>query len=112
MKVLTLKELKSMEPNSIFAQGTFLDSPEGCNIADTGLMVRWVAVRGGIHDWAIYCQNPYSMEDTTIGDTTYFGNSGVWDWQMIADQGDKITSEENIRKLVPCDNESFKMYRY
>lgn len=80
-----------MKPG-IFTEGTFIDSPEGVNMAGTGKKVGWVAVRGGIHDWSIYAENPY----TGIG----YPN------------GDKVTGEANIKKLVPCDDEAFKMYRY
>ena len=62
--------------------------------------MRWVAVRGGIWDWAIYAQNPYYIE------------TGVWDWQKIAEQGDKVHNENHIRKLVECDKEAFEMYRH
>ena len=109
--VLTLAKLKAMEPDTVFAKGTFIDSPEGCNLANTGKEVRWVAVRGGIHDWAIYAQNPYYIDDFGP-EVMAVGYSGVWDWQMIADQGDKVYNESHIRKLVPCDDEAFEMYRY
>jgi len=56
--------------------------------------LRWVAVRGGIADWAIYC---------------HFSDKN-WDW--IRDSGDKVTMENHIRKLVPCTDEAFKRYRY
>jgi hypothetical protein len=85
MKLLTLKQLKEMEPG-IFAQGEI----EG---------KKWVAVRGGIHDWAMYLANPYSLgfEDSFLA-VKKFGN--------------KIVDEEIIKKLVPCDDEAFEMYRY
>jgi hypothetical protein len=55
MTELTLQDLKELAPNSIFASGEILDNPEGVNMTGSGKMLRWVAVRGGIHDWAIYC---------------------------------------------------------
>ena len=57
-------------------------------------MIRWIAVRGQIHDWKIYC---------------------LWadqDWEEIKRVGDKIHDDETIRRLVPCDDEAFKMYRH
>lgn len=110
MDKLTLKQLKEMKPG-IFAKGTFIDNPEGCNMANTGKEVRWVAVRGDIEDWCIYSQNPYYIDDFSPK-VMAIGYSGIWDWQKIADEGDKISSENNIKKLVPCDEEAFKMYRY
>ena len=55
MKILTLQDLKNMKPNTIFARGESIDSPEGINMTNSGKILRWLAVRGGIHDWAIYC---------------------------------------------------------
>ena len=92
--MLTIKKLKKMEPNTIFAQGETIDSPEGINMARTGKRLKWVAVRGQIHDWAIYI----GTLDQSIED--------------IRDWGDKVTGEENIKKLVECDKEAFGAYRY
>jgi len=110
MKKLTLEQLKEM-PEGIFAKGEFIDGPEGCNIANTGKTVRWVAVRGYIHDWCIYSQNPYYIDDFSP-EVLAVGYSGVWDWEKIKNEGDKIHSEENIKKLVPCDDEAFSIYRH
>ena len=82
-----------MKPG-IFASGTANDSPNGLFMANTNRELRWVAVRGGIHDWAIYC---------------HFSDK---DQEWIARFGDKVRNEENIKNLVPCTNEAFGMYRY
>ena len=94
MKLLTLEDLKNMDPKTIFATGEIIDSPEGINMTNSGKRLRWVAVRGDIHDWTIYC---------------HFADKGL-DW--IRRQGDKIHSVDNIKKLCPCDDEAFKMYRF
>jgi hypothetical protein len=95
--MLTIKDLKEMQPSTIFAQGEIEDSPNGINMAGTGKIMKWVAVRGGIPDWAIYSDNPYNPMNSFEG---------------VKDLGDKVTGEANIKKLVPCDDEAFKMYRY
>ena len=95
--MLTLKILKDMPPYTVFARGEIEDSPKGINMANTGKIIKWVAKRGRIHDWAIYCDNPY----------TPFGN-----YDTILKMGDKVTGEQNIKKLVECDDEAFEMYRY
>lgn len=82
--MLTIKNLKEMKPG-IFSSGIGMD---GLN------EIRWVAVRGGMHDWAIY-----------------YGHLNKSEYD-IKSYGDKITGEENIKRLVPCDEEAFKMYRY
>lgn len=93
MGKLTLQKLKEMKPG-VFARGEIIDNPEGINITNSGLMLRWVAVRGKIHDWCIYCH--YADKD--------------FDW--IKRMGDKVMTCENIQKLVDCDEESLKIYRY
>jgi len=92
--MLTLQKLKEMKPDTIFTQGEIIDSPEGINMTNSGRMLKWVAVRGGIHDWAIYCH--------------FANNTYEWVYRF----GDKVYSKGNIKKLVNCDDEAFKMYRY
>ena len=92
--MLTLQQLKDMQPDTIFATGTVSDNANGINMTRSDKLLRWVAVRGGIWDWAIYI---YWAERSE---------------QHIKDYGDKVTGEANIKKLVSCDDEAFKMYRY
>ena len=86
--------LKDMAPDTIFATGVSPDSPDGINMTNSGKILRWVAVRGGIYDWAIYCH----FEDHSI------------DW--IRNHGDKVHSMTTVEKLVPCDQEALEMYRH
>ena len=92
--MLTLKKLKEMKPHTIFAKGKKYDDASGINMTRSGKLLKWVAVRGDIHDWAIYCD---------------WANKS---WEDVKDLGNKVTLERNIRKLVECDDGSFKMYRY
>lgn len=92
--ILTLEDLKAMEPNTIFATGCIEDKPLGLNMGNSGKMLRWVAVRGGIWDWTIY---------------VLFADKSEYE---IKSNGDKVYSKEHIRRLVPCDDESFAMYRF
>jgi len=103
--MLTIEKLKAMEPNTIFAHGTFSDTPEGIYVMGSGLTLTWVAVRGGIHDWAIYYGRPHIVDflGTTRAPTSL---------EDIARNGDKLTVEKYIKILVPCDNKAFEMYRY
>ena len=91
--MLDIEMLKAMPPQTIFATGIIKDNPEGLNITNSGDDLRWVAVRGRIHDWTIYVHRATN----TI--------------QQVATNGDKVLFEENIRGLVPCDDESYEMYR-
>jgi hypothetical protein len=79
MEELTLDALKAMEPG-MFAKGE-------------GMCKKWVAVRGGIHDWAIYCG---PMENS---------------YELIERSGDKLYGDEAIRQLVPCTDEALAWYR-
>ena len=88
-KKLTLDELKEMKQGHIIKKGLGF-YPEIWDRGD----VKWVAVRGGIEDWAIYY------------------NHARYDYESIAKFGDKVFDEKVIRKLVPCTNEAWKMYRF
>lgn len=91
--MLTLQQLKDMAPGTVFASGETVDSSEGINFDNTGASLRWVAVRGSIHDWAIYADLFYKEE------------------AEVRDMGNKVFNRETIKKLVPCDNEALEMYR-
>lgn len=82
--MLTIQKLKEKKPG-IFASGVGMD---GRNI------IRWVAVRGGTHDWAIYYGRLAQSQEE------------------IKRCGDKLYTKEKIRGFVPCDDEAFGMYRY
>lgn len=92
--MLTLEDLKNLEPGTIFAKGVIIDSPEGINMTRSGKMLRWVAVRGEVWDWAIYCHWATSS------------------YEYVRDYGDKVYDGHNIKRLVTCDDEAFKSYRY
>lgn len=96
METLTLKKLKELPESQVFATGVVENSPEGVYMTDNrkGHKMRWVAKRGTIHDWAIYIHWAEHDED------------------YVMKNGDKVRDEKNIRKLVPCDNEAFEMYRF
>jgi len=121
--MLTLKKLKDMLPNEIIAKGegyirhpwfskTTYKSKKGAykTVTPSGLTkVKWIAVRGGIHDWAIYhsldsdfCQADY-LDDPIHLETPY---------ESILSWGAKLHEEDEIKKLVPCDDDAFFMYRH
>jgi len=91
--MLNLETFKSLPNKEIFASGKAVDEPGGLYMANTGAVLTWVAVKGGIDDWAIYTH--------------------LWqDLEEVARSGDKVTFEGNIRSLVPCTDEVFALYRY
>ncbi len=90
--MLTIEKLKEMK-QGVFNSGTVSDNSVGINMANSGKLLRWVAVRGAIYDWAIYCH----WADKPI--------------EWVARHGDKIHFEEHIKKLIECNDEAFQMYR-
>ena len=93
--MLTIAMLKAMPPCTIFATGKLFDASDGLFMANTGRMLRWVAIRGEIPDWAIYCHFA-------------FDKSTSW----IAQNGDKVIYKVHIRKCVLCDDEALNWYRF
>ena len=90
--MLTIKKLKAMK-QGIFDTGEAIDGPDGINMTNSGKMLRWVAVRGYVYDWTIYCGLAEQSES------------------YIRDMGDKIYSRDVIKRLVACDDEALGMYR-
>lgn len=92
---LTIDKLKDMNPETIFAEGITSNDPAGIYMTDSNISRKlyWLAKRGAIHDWTIYI---------------HWADKGR---QFVIDAGDKVTDEANIKKLVPCDDEAYKMYR-
>lgn len=82
--MLTLRQLKEMKPDTIFATGETVDGYHGANMTGSGQKLRWVATRGGIHDWAIYI----APED--------------WDEEEIKRMGDKVHDRDTVQKFMPC----------
>lgn len=94
--MLTLQMLKAMPPQTVFAKGIVPNSPDGIYMTNTrkGDNLMWVAQRGNMHDWTIYC---------------HWGENGE---AFILQNGDKVFDVKNIKKLVPCDDEAYEMYRF
>lgn len=121
--MLTLQNLKDMEPHTIIASGTgliehpwFNDELE--NLVNekgepdkNGKMVKvnWVAIRGGIYDWAIYHSLDANLEKAdSLGGFEHLSAST----ERIIKGGAKLYKESYIRKFVPCTYEAFEIYRY
>lgn len=112
--MLTLSKLKAMKPDTIFASGIgLIEHPwfnQANNVEKDGrsTKVKWVAVRGYVHDWAIY----HSM-DANINQKPYFNGTEHLNASddLIMRAGAKLYNRETIKKLVPCDDEALKMYR-
>ena len=112
--MLTLEKLKAMSPNTIFAHGRGkIEHPwfnQAKNIDENNeTEVNWVAVRGGIHDWAIYHSLNANLEPADYFDgVTHLSASN----DQISLHGEELYYEQKIKEFVPCDEEAFKMSRY
>lgn len=113
--VLTVEALKRFAPHSTFAAGYgFIEHPWFNDATVTlepdgrSTQVRWVAVRGGIHDWAIY----HSLDANFVA-APYLDDPCHLDVddERIARGGAKLHSERLIRAWVPCTDEAFRWYR-
>jgi hypothetical protein len=93
--MLTIDKLKEIERGARFASGLAKDYHNELHMNGTGIMLRWVAVKGyGYDDWAIYAHDAF------------------YDEAYVARFGNKVSSERNIKFCVPCDDEVFARYRY
>ncbi len=104
-----------MSPDTMFAKGEGLIEHPWFNQARNNLepdgrsiKVKWVAVRGCIHDWAIYHSLDANLEKSDFLDgTAHLLES----WERIYKYGAKLRKEDEIKKFVPCDDEAFTLYR-
>lgn len=92
--MLTVEKLKAIAPGTMFATGKAFDNEDGVFMANTGKMLKWIAVKGhGYDDWCIYA------------------HLAEHDEAYIRSQGDKVCDPANIRRCVPCDSEAMALYR-
>lgn len=88
-KMITKQKLKDMMDGRIFNTGTGT-FPE---VIDRE--IRWIAKRGdSYYDWTIY----YGLVS--------------WSTERIAREGSKMFTGSVIKRLVPCDNQAFGLYRF
>lgn len=96
---LTVEALKNMQPNTVFATGIVINAPGDdpgqvyMTNSNIGTEMIWVAKRGDTYDWTIYIHWAYKGQ------------------KYVESNGDKIVGKTNIRKLVKCTDEAFRLYR-
>lgn len=91
--MLTVEFLNQLEPNTIFGSGLVRDSSFRPVTGHPTRILKWVAVRGGAPDWAIYYQ------DSELDERT------------IAKRGVKLHNRGLIQDLMPCTEGALKRYR-
>lgn len=92
--VLSMKKFNDIPAGKRFAQGEQIDDPAGLHVMNSGKPIRWVAVKGYANDWCIYC------------------HWATVSFDYVESNGDKVTLEHNIQKVVPCTQEVFARYRF
>lgn len=88
MEIWTLEKLKETQPGQILARG--IDLLPNTNPTE---FVKWFAVRGTVQDWCIYYASLRTLDSDVLM------------------RGKKLLDEYEIRKLVPCNDKFFKVYR-
>lgn len=58
------------------------------------LILKFVALKGDINDWAIYCHHPHNNDQT------------------ITEIGEKVISKGMILSICPCTPDIFALYRF
>lgn len=89
-----MKKFNDIPAGNRFAQGEQIDDPAGLHVMNSGKPIRWVAVKGYANDWCIYC------------------HWATVSFDYVESNGDKVTLEHNIQKVVPCTQEVFARYRF
>lgn len=92
--MLTIEKFNEVPNGAIIAMGISPNSEDGTFMTNSGGELRWVAKKGYGNDWAVYC---------------YWSHASI---EYVMQHGDKVTSESNIKKCVPCTDEVFNLYRY
>lgn len=124
----TIEMLKEFPKESIFAHGyaetlhpwfNNIQQPDGITISSDTLsldiplskyrLVKWVAFRGYAHDWCIYHSN-----DANLNPNNYLDGDGhlLSSWAGVMRHGAKLHQGEEIRRLIPCTDDAFNMYRH
>ncbi|MBT3853302.1 hypothetical protein HOF65_04940 [bacterium] len=106
MNKITIELLDEVEPGFILAGGSFRDNG-GTNIMNTGNKLRWVAIRGGINDFAIYFENIWSND---VESMLVYPKLGDWSDDQIKMYGDKLP-KYMVRELVDIDDKALSRYR-
>lgn len=91
---ITIEAFKKYPFCEIFATGFAFDNENEINMTRSNLLLRWVAVKDETEDWSIY-----------VGPA----NDSI---EYIKDCGDKLTFERNIKNVIDCDDDVFKLYRF
>lgn len=92
--IITKEYILTIPPHVIFAEGVARGNELQTVISrNDKRQWRWIAVKGGGPDWAIYCSPAY------------------WTTDKIHGLGDKVLDNNVIKLLVRCDDSALEIYR-
>lgn len=92
--MITEEVFDSIKEGEIFATGYTIDSPDGANMSNSGKVLKWLAAKGWGGDFAIYVA------------------LATKSWDYVESDGDKVSTNHNLKKLLSCSEEVWKKYRY
>lgn len=84
---------QNAKPGAVFAIGNAPDSPEGLNMTGSGKTLFWVAVKGYVDGWRLYC----SFESREY---------------YTKEHGYKVMDFDNVLRVLAADDGMLKHYRY
>ena len=91
--MLTIDQFNLIPAGKMFYTSTVSDNIHGINMSASDRLLRFVAVKGHVDDWAVYCLWADHPAD------------------YICEVGDKVRHRQHIGHCVPCDDEVFARYR-
>jgi len=94
---ITEEEFAKVPNGKMFAYGIAGNEPNGLYMTDAQIdrPLAWVAVKGWANDWAVYCA---WADEKTIPE--------------VVNNGDKVSSKENIKNILDVDESVLARYRY
>lgn len=90
--ILSWEDFLEIPAREVFAKGIARDDVDGLNMLGTGNPLYWVAVKGRIDDWAIYCS--WSSNEL-----------------FIRDHGEKVHDRKGIQNVINVDERVLARYR-
>ena len=90
----TTYHLFCLDPDTIISKGFTTDSDDGIHIDGTKQKLKWIAKKGAVNDWSIYCHSA-KLPDIEI-----------------LKNGFKVRHPDEIQKLLPCTKDVLTRYRY
>lgn len=95
-RIFNVKILTAIPFKTIFFRAELPNSIFGINsmICEPGRQLRIVAYKSGVNQWMMAA------------------GPADWSWEKVRDWGNKLHSDFEIRRTLPCDDEVLKLYNH